>query len=41
VGYPVSLVVLGRFIVYQLYGFSYTRGFGFIFLTVFDVVAMD
>src|SRR5260370_26146161 len=38
--YPVSLVVLGLFIVYQLYRFSYTHGFGLIVLTVFDVVAM-
>jgi uncharacterized membrane protein len=35
--YPVSLVVLGLFIVYQLYRFSYTHGFGLIVLTVFDV----
>ena len=38
--YPVSLVVLGLFIVYQLYRFSYTRGFGLIVLTVFDVVVI-
>ena len=38
--YPVSLVVLGLFIVYQLYRFSYTHGFGLIVLTVFDVVVM-
>ena len=38
--YPVSLVVLGLFIVYQLYRFSYTRGFGLIVLTVFDVSLM-
>ena len=38
--YPVSLVVLGLFIVYQLYRFSYTHGFGLIFLTVFDVFVM-
>ena len=38
--YPVSLVVLGLFIVYQLYRFSYTRGFGLIVLTVFDVIVM-
>ena len=35
--YPVSLVVLGLFIVYQLYRFAYTHGFGLIVLTVFDV----
>lgn len=38
--YPVSLLVLGLFIVYQLYRFSYTHGFGLIVLTVFDVVVM-
>ena len=38
--YPVSLAVLSLFIVYQLYRFSYTHGFGLIVLTVFDVVVM-
>lgn len=38
--YPVSLVVLGLFIIYQLYRFSYTHGFGLVALTVFDVVVM-
>jgi len=38
--YPVSLLVLGLFIVYQLYRFSYTHGFGLIALTVFDVMVM-
>jgi len=38
--YPVSLVVLGLFVVYQLYRFSYTHGFGLIVLTVFDVFVM-
>ena len=38
--YPVSLVVLGLFIVYQLYRFSYTHGVGLIVLTVFDVIVM-
>ena len=38
--YPVSLVVLGLFIVYQMYRFSYTHGIGLIVLTVFDVVVM-
>ncbi len=38
--YPVSLVVLGLFILYQLYRFSYTHGFGLIVLTVFDVFVM-
>jgi len=35
--YPASLVVLGLFIVYQFYRFSYTHGIGLIILTVFDV----
>ena len=38
--YPVSLVVLCLFIVYQLYRFSYTHGLGLIVLTVFDVIVM-
>src|SRR5258708_10300404 len=39
--YPASLVVLGLFIVYQLYRFSSTHGVGLIVLTVFDVIVMD
>ena len=38
--YPASLIVLGLFIVYQLYRFSYTHGIGLLVLTVFDVVVM-
>jgi uncharacterized membrane protein len=38
--YPVSLVVLGLFIAYQLYRFSHTHGFGLVVLTVFDVMVM-
>jgi uncharacterized membrane protein len=38
--YPASLVVLGLFIVYQLYRYSYTHGAGLIVLTVFDVAVM-
>jgi uncharacterized membrane protein len=38
--YPVSLVVLGLFIIYQIYRFSYTHGVGLIVLTVFDVIVM-
>ena len=38
--YPVSLVVLGFFMVYQLYRFSYTHGVGLIVLTVFDIFVM-
>jgi uncharacterized membrane protein len=38
--YPASLVVLGLFIVYQLYRFSYTHGLGLIALTVFDILVL-
>lgn len=38
--YPASLVVLGLFVVYQLYRFSFTHGTGLIVLTVFDVLVM-
>jgi uncharacterized membrane protein len=38
--YPVSLIVLGLFILYQLYRFSYTHGIGLILLTLFDILVM-
>lgn len=38
--YPVSLIVLGLFVAYQLYRFSYTHGAGLIVLTIFDVFVM-
>lgn len=38
--YPASLMVLGLFIAYQLYRFSYTSGVGLIILSVFDLVVM-
>lgn len=38
--YPASLVVMGLFIVYQLYRFSYTHGWGLIVLTVFDLIVI-
>jgi uncharacterized membrane protein len=38
--YPASLVVLGLFIVYQVYRYSYTHGFGLIVLTIFDIVVI-
>jgi len=38
--YPASLIVLGLFILYQLYRYSYTHGVGLIALTVFDIVVM-
>ncbi|MHB8477585.1 MAG: DUF2127 domain-containing protein [Steroidobacteraceae bacterium] len=38
--YPVSLAVLGLFIIYQLYRFSYTHSLGLLVLTGFDGVVM-
>jgi uncharacterized membrane protein len=38
--YPASLIVLGLFVVYQLYRFSYTHGAGLIVLSVFDVFVL-
>ena len=38
--YPVSLAVLGLFIIYQLYRFSYSHGVGLLVLTGFDGVVM-
>lgn len=38
--YPASLVVLGLFILYQIYRFSQTLEPGLVILTVFDVVVM-
>ena len=38
--YPASLVALALFILYQLYRFSITHGFGLIVLTAFDLVVM-
>ena len=38
--YPASLVVLGLFILYQLYRYSYTHGIGLLVLTVFDIIVM-
>ena len=38
--YPLSLVVLGLFIIYQLYRFSYTHSLGLLVLTGFDGVVM-
>jgi uncharacterized membrane protein len=38
--YPASLVVLGLFIVYQLYRYLYSQSAGLILLTVLDLVVM-
>src|SRR5665213_1997687 len=35
--YPASLIVMGLFILYQVYRFSYTHGTGLILLTIFDL----
>lgn len=38
--FPASLVVLGLFVVYQLYRFSYTHSVGLLALTIFDIFVM-
>jgi uncharacterized membrane protein len=38
--YPVSLVVMTLFIVYQLYRYSFTRSLGLIALSVLDVIVI-
>jgi uncharacterized membrane protein len=38
--YPASLIVMGLFIVYQIYRFSYTYSAGLVVLTVFDLFVM-
>jgi uncharacterized membrane protein len=38
--YPASLVVLGLFIAYQVYRFSFTHGLGLMLLTLFDIVVI-
>lgn len=38
--YPASLVVLGLFIAYQMYRYSYTHSIGLLLLTVFDLLVM-
>jgi uncharacterized membrane protein len=38
--YPASLIVLGLFVAYQLYRYSYTQSVGLLILTAFDVVVM-
>ena len=40
IAYPLSLIALGAFIVYQLYRYSYTHSFGLIVLTVFDLIVI-
>jgi uncharacterized membrane protein len=38
--YPASLVVLGLFIAYQVYRYTFTHSLALIALTVFDVVVI-
>jgi uncharacterized membrane protein len=38
--YPASLAVLGLFIAYQLYRYSYAHSAGLIVLTIFDVIVI-
>jgi uncharacterized membrane protein len=38
--YPLSIMVFGAFIVYQLYRFSFTHGLGLIALSLFDLVVI-
>src|SRR4051812_7677193 len=38
--YPVSLVVLGLFVIYQMYRFSHTLSAGLVALSVFDAFVM-
>lgn len=38
--YPVSLVVLGLFIAYQIYRYSFTHGPALIVLSIFDIFVM-
>jgi uncharacterized membrane protein len=38
--YPTTIVVLGLFIVYQLYRYTQTHGLGLLFLTALDVVVV-
>jgi uncharacterized membrane protein len=38
--YPLSIIVFGGFIVYQLYRFTFTHGLGLIALSLFDLVVI-
>jgi uncharacterized membrane protein len=38
--YPLSLIVFSAFIVYQLYRFTFTHGFGLIALSLFDLMVI-
>ncbi|HKC02421.1 MAG TPA: DUF2127 domain-containing protein [Sphingomicrobium sp.] len=38
--YPTTIVVLGLFIIYQLYRFTHTQGVGLLLLTALDVLVV-
>lgn len=38
--YPASLVVLGLFMIYQIYRYSFTHAVGLVLLTIFDAVVL-
>jgi len=38
--YPLSIIVFGAFIVYQLYRYTFTHGLGLIALSVFDLLVI-
>jgi uncharacterized membrane protein len=38
--YPASLVVLGAFVVYQVYRYAHTHAAGLVALSVFDILVM-
>lgn len=38
--YPLSLVVLGMFVAYQTYRFTYTYAIGLVLLTIFDLAVI-
>lgn len=38
--YPTAIVVLGLFIVYQLYRYSHTQGVGLLLLTALDMIVV-
>lgn len=38
--YPTTIVVLGLFIVYQLYRYTQTHGVGLLFLTALDLIVV-
>jgi uncharacterized membrane protein len=40
-GYPLSILVFGGFIVYQVYRYTLTGGIGLVALTVFDLIVIS